>query len=148
MFQVSVLSEVGRLRFRELDRQTVLQRGADEVFRAEARAGVHQEDVVGQVPQTRTPEESLHQGQHLVLMDGRASPARTSRRLPTTYRVTALPFSIICTRIGVRGRSRGWKNIWGEGGGVQVFLTQNGFWIRDDISKIVRIFKTFKPNLT
>jgi len=38
------------------------------VFRAEARAGVHEKDVVGQVPQARTQEESLHQEQPRVLI--------------------------------------------------------------------------------
>jgi len=37
------------------------------VFRAEARASVHEKDVVGQVPQTRAQEESLHQEQPSVL---------------------------------------------------------------------------------
>lgn len=68
VFQVSVVSENGRHRVREPDRQAVLQRGADQVFRAEARAGVHEEDVVGKVPQARTQEEGLHQGQPHVLI--------------------------------------------------------------------------------
>jgi len=40
-------------RIREPDRQAVLQRGADQMFRAETCAGVHEKNVVGQVPQAR-----------------------------------------------------------------------------------------------
>jgi hypothetical protein len=52
-FQVSVVFENDRHRICEPDRQAVLQRGADQVFRTETRAGVHEKDVVGQVPQAR-----------------------------------------------------------------------------------------------
>jgi len=45
--------ENNRFRIREPDRQAVLQRGADKMFRTETRAGVHEENVVGQVPQAR-----------------------------------------------------------------------------------------------
>lgn len=68
ILQVSVVFENDRHRIRELDRQAVLQRGADQVFRAEERAGVHEKDMVGQVPQARTQEESLHQEQSIVLI--------------------------------------------------------------------------------
>lgn len=54
--------ENGWHRLGEPDRQAVLQRGADKVFRAEARAGVHEENVVGQVSQTRAPEKGLRPG--------------------------------------------------------------------------------------
>jgi len=80
--------EIGRHRVRKLDRQAVLQRGADQVFRAEARAGVHEEDVVGQVPQTRTQEEGLHQGQPHVLKMYNNCYAHVSRQLCAMYRVS------------------------------------------------------------
>lgn len=67
VLQVSVVFEKDRYRIREPDRQAVLQRGADQVFRTEARAGVHEKDVVGQVPQARKHEESLHQEQSYLL---------------------------------------------------------------------------------
>lgn len=60
MSQVSVVSENGRQGIRELDRQTVLQRGADQVLRAETRAGVHEKNMVGQMSQTRAQEKGLH----------------------------------------------------------------------------------------
>lgn len=59
--------ENGRHRIGEPDRQTVLQRGANRVFRTETRPGVHEENLVGQVPQARAQEESLHPGQRRVL---------------------------------------------------------------------------------
>lgn len=68
LFQIPVVFEIGRFRIGELDWQAVLQRGADQVFRLETRAGVHEKDVVGKMPQTRTPEESLHQEQPYVLI--------------------------------------------------------------------------------
>jgi len=45
--------ENDRYRIREPDRQAVLQRGADQMFRTETRTGVHEKNVVGQVPQAR-----------------------------------------------------------------------------------------------
>jgi len=45
--------ENDRYRIREPDRQAVLQRGADQMFRTETRAGVHEKNMVGQVPQAR-----------------------------------------------------------------------------------------------
>jgi len=88
MLQVPVVSEIGRLRVRELDRQAVFQRGADQVFRVEARAGVHEEDVVGQVPQARAPEESLHPEQpHLLKRN------TFRRRLHTITQSARLVFS-------------------------------------------------------
>lgn len=53
VLQVSVVSENDRYRIREPDRQAVLQRGADQMFRTETRAGVHEKNVVGKVPQAR-----------------------------------------------------------------------------------------------
>lgn len=53
VLQVSVVFENDRYRIREPDRQAVLQRGADQMFRTETRAGVHEKNVVGQVPQAR-----------------------------------------------------------------------------------------------
>lgn len=52
--------ENGWNRLGEPDRQAVLQRGADQVFCAEARAGVHEENVVGQMSQTRAPKKGLY----------------------------------------------------------------------------------------
>jgi hypothetical protein len=68
MLQVSIVFESDRHRIRELDRQAVLQRGADQVFRAEERAGVYEKDMVGQVSQARAQEEGLHQEQPIVLI--------------------------------------------------------------------------------
>lgn len=68
MFQVSVVFENDRHRIRELDRQAILQRSADQVFCAEERAGVHEKNMVGQMPQARAQEESLHQEQPIVLI--------------------------------------------------------------------------------
>lgn len=50
MLQVSIVFENHRFWIRELDRQAVLQRGADKMFRPETRARVYEKDVVGQVP--------------------------------------------------------------------------------------------------
>lgn len=59
--------ENGRYWIRKPDRQTVLQRSANKVFRIKTRPGMYEKDMVGQVPQARTQEESLHQGQHRIL---------------------------------------------------------------------------------
>lgn len=45
--------ENDRYRICEPDWQAVLQRGADQVFRTETSACVHEKDMVGQVPQAR-----------------------------------------------------------------------------------------------
>lgn len=47
--------------------QAVLQRGANQVFRAQERKGVQEVLVVGQVPQVQAPEAGLPQGQPLLL---------------------------------------------------------------------------------
>lgn len=54
--------ENGWNRLGESDWQAVFQRGTDQVFCAEARAGVHEENVVGQMSQTRAPKKGLYQG--------------------------------------------------------------------------------------
>lgn len=53
VLQISVVFENDRYWISEPDRQAVLQRGADQMFRTETRAGVHEKNVVGQVPQAR-----------------------------------------------------------------------------------------------
>lgn len=50
-FQVPRVLEVGEHRRRQHGRPPVLQRGADQVLRAEARQGVPAPQLVGQVPE-------------------------------------------------------------------------------------------------
>jgi hypothetical protein len=47
--------------------QVVLQRGANQVFRAQEREGVQEVLLVGQVPQVQAPKAGLPQGQPLLL---------------------------------------------------------------------------------
>lgn len=73
--------ENGRQRVGEPNRQTVLQRGANQVFRTETRPGVHEKNVVGQVSQAQTEEESVHQGQHRVLNEYDSCPCTINYKI-------------------------------------------------------------------
>jgi hypothetical protein len=65
--QVQDVSEDDRNRRCQHGGQVVLQRGANQVFRAQEREGVQEVLVVGQVPQVQAPEAGLPQGQPLLL---------------------------------------------------------------------------------
>ena len=65
--QVQDVFEDDRNRSCQHGGQVVLQRGANQVFRAQEREGVQEVLLVGQVPQVQAPEAGLPQGQPLLL---------------------------------------------------------------------------------